>query len=1323
MGRSQSSPQDADESDQGARRGGETGAPSEPSIGTGPASVDRTGPVTSSSLAFLHALAHVSDRTPQEPAGGLDEPGARLGAAGDPERFELHRCLGRGGFGTVYEAFDRARGATVALKVLRRQGGQALLLFKQEFRGLAGIAHPNLVQLYELHGDQDRWFFTMELVDGRDALTAVRSSSAAAGLPFDEARLRALCEQLVLGLFFLHEAGKLHRDVKPSNVLVDARGQVKILDFGLIVDLAGRPLAEVAGTPHYMAPEQAAALPIGPAADWYAVGVILYQALTGRLPIRGPEGVPRPSELVPGVPADLEALCQGLLAEDPAQRPTGADLRAALALREHRGVAPKGGAGFQAGLRFTAAPFIGRAPSLRRLEEALAAARAGRPVVAMVHGSSGIGKGALVQRFLEMNGDDDLARSCGAASEQRSRSDVAPCLALAGRCFEQEAVPYKGVDSLMDALCRRLSAARPADVEAMLPPDAGVLGRLFPVLRQLPGVREASRDRDGAADDIELRRRAFTALRELLARLGRGRTVVLFIDDLPWGDLDSVALLLEILRPPGAPPLLLVVSYRTEDAATSPVLGAFRDGLGALGDAIDLHDIPVGELDAAEAEELARALLEEAKMPAPEGAARAIAAEGRGNALFISELARWAKDTGGEGASAARALSPSAPRLEALLEARIGQLPEPARQLLEVVVVAGHPLARPSAASAALGDQRGADEPQALALLRAGQLLRVRQERGHEELVPYHERIREVALRRLSPDVRKDYHRRLARSLEASGEPEPEQLLLHLRQAGLTTEAGRWAERAAAEAHEALAFDRAARLYREAIELKAEGGADQGALFGHLASALTFAGRPRDAAEAHLSAAARATPAAALSHRRQAMEKLLTGGYTDEGLAVLGRLLRDIGVDAPSSRAGALLSFASIRWKLRARGLGFRERAEQAIPERELLAVDACWSAAAGLTIVDPLRGAALQARHLLLALSVGEPLRVARALFVEAIQSALLGGWLTRQPPSALLTRAAAMAAPSGRREVLGLEALLHGLVAGVRGQLEQAEPFLRESMRLLGEPSIAGAWWQLDLAWSLLSRCLWMRGEIRSIGALLPGLVADARERGNRFGETMLRLSGGVLLSLADDRVEEARDTVRTAEARWRRGGYDMQRSRALLATARIALYNGEGGAAYQTLAAAWPALLWSGLLAMQPIRLEVTCSRGLSALAAADEAKAGEARRLLGVAARDARALRRVPNLAWGRPAAALMQAGVAARGGRLEQALELALEAERGLDATGYALWAAAVRRQRGAWLGGDEGQRLVAAADAWMIERGIRRPARLAVMLTGGGPGR
>src|SRR5438876_5986458 len=252
----------------------------------------------------------------------------------DHPRFVIQRRLGAGGMGVVYQALDREKNQVVALKTLRDAEGASIARFKHEFRALADVSHPNLVSLYELIAHPERLFFTMELVVGKTFLRWVRDGGAAAEEPsssqqstnLDDAeashataparkratsspsprdaatravvqaplnlgRLPAALRELAEGVAALHAAGILHCDLKPSNVLVSPIGAVKILDFGLATELAGEPSPDgrdaIVGTAAYMSPEQGARLALGPPSDWYAVGVMLYQALTGRLPFVG----------------------------------------------------------------------------------------------------------------------------------------------------------------------------------------------------------------------------------------------------------------------------------------------------------------------------------------------------------------------------------------------------------------------------------------------------------------------------------------------------------------------------------------------------------------------------------------------------------------------------------------------------------------------------------------------------------------------------------------------------------------------------------------------------------------------------------------------------------------------------------------------------------------------------------------------------------------------------------------------------------------------------------------------------------------------------
>ena len=217
-------------------------------------------------------------------------------------------------------------------------------------------------------------------------------------------------------------------------------------------------------------------------------------------------------------------------------------------------------------------------------------------------------------------------------------------------------------------------------------------------------------------------------------------------------------------------------------------------------------------------------------------------------------------------------------------------------------------------------------------ILRSGHLIRTRDMDAKEEVEAYHDRIREAVVASLSPEDAKSHHRRLAIALDASGEADPEWLALHWKEAGDLERAADYAIAAAAKAVEALAFDRAARLYSLGLELSSpKEGEPRRRLQVNLGDALSNAGRGGEAAAIYLAASQGAPTAEALELQRRAADQLVRTGHIEEGLPLLRQVLEKVGFRYPETSLGSILAFLFHRLRIRLRGLNFRECDESQI--------------------------------------------------------------------------------------------------------------------------------------------------------------------------------------------------------------------------------------------------------------------------------------------------------------------------------------------------------------------------------------------------------
>jgi len=1146
--------------------------------------------------------------------------------------------------GDVFCAYDRERGAEVALKLLARRSPGGLYRFKREFRSLAEISHPNLVALYEMASHGDEWFFTMELVRGASFLDYVRGPEVAqqrvaaatretqsallrevsftqdtlseAGGPLPESlvvpassapplesvaqfeRLFGALHQLVEAIQALHAAGHLHRDIKPSNVLVGDDGRLVVLDFGVALTLDARDHFHEAntlvGTPAYMAPEQARGHGTR-ASDWYAVGTMLYEALTGRRPFQAgaaelllrlknryrPED---PEVLAPRAPRRLLELCRNLLSIEPQRRSQGHEIAAALGDGDSGRMPADRGS--------PSSVFVGRHDEIRDLYAHFAGS-ARRCRVACVAGPSGSGKSQLAEHFLD---------------SIRPGDDV---LILSGRCFERESVPYKALDSLIDDLCGYLAQRDPAELAELVPPHFETLARVFPVLRRL----EWDWEEEKTPDPYELWRRGVAALRELLLRLSKRQRLVLYIDDVQWGDRESAALLAEALAEPGAPRVLVLATHRTENGRSQFLQSLARRQLA-------MATVEVEPLSDDDARSLAAMLL---------GARAAtrigtnaeltvvdeIVAEAGGNPFFVVALARaWGSE-----------ISPGdtdvLPRgqvtLDELLRDRYRELPPPSRRLLEVVCVAGLPIARDVAhLAASLGDQAQSAE----ILLRNSGLVRALPLRSGEALVAFHDRIREAIAGAVPAARRRHLHANLARSLEASGGADPETLAFHLEGAGRRQRAAVFAAEAARGAFAALAFARAAELFGKALELGEWDAAIVGELQRGLADSLANAGRGVEAAEAYRAAAGNASPGDALDCGRLEAEQYLKAGHIKEGLEVLERVLARAKLSIPKRPIPHFL-WARLRLALRFRGMEPRVRDN---PDALALhRVDVTWVAATTVSFADPTLGFCFVSRHLQFALDAGDLRRLGRALIAECGYRALEGE-AGRKRTGAMVRRVQAIAGEFDDPYLRAFGNCSAAMYHFWLGEFETARDRAERSTAELFD-RCTGALWEVTTAQMFAVWCLFWTGRWSELTDRVPAVLRDAEALSNRHLVANLDCGAPAVRWLVHDDLAGARSARAKAMEPWGQGRYLLFHYYAMLSEVNEALYEGCPEKGWQVIQDNLKPMRKALMMRMPFVRTEVWFTRGRAAVGIARRTSSeAERKRYLKDARRAVRKLRR-------------------------------------------------------------------------------------------------
>ncbi|MBT3217696.1 MAG: hypothetical protein HN348_01285, partial [Proteobacteria bacterium] len=735
----------------------------------------------------------------------------------------------------------------------------------------------------------------------------------------------------------------------------------------------------------------------------------------------------------------------------------------------------------------------------------------------------------------------------------------------------------------------------------------------------------------------------------------------------------------------------LLACFRDQDIKNSPLLDFVEH---ETNQARHLH---LQALEPRDAHRLAASLLPDS---VHDDTVIAVGRESRGNPFFISQMA--AHLTTSIAIPCSNEIS-----LNTVILGRVEKVSATARHLLELIVVASKPISVEAIVHAAGLLDFSAEAMESL--LDAG-LIKVFVVDEVESVESYHDRIRETVLRGLDDGTRVQRHRELATSLEKSSSIDAEALALHLDLAGEPERASVYALTAAKEAAAVLAFDKAAQLFRFVVDRCAPDDDRYRPTLVMLAEALENVGRSPEAADAYLAASVGTKAEERLELLHKAARELLNSGHTERGLEIAGPVLDELQIPYPRTQLGAVISLFRRRLTLRLRGLESQPSTE--LSRRDSLRMDICWSMTTGLGLVDNIRNFDFGSRLILLALSSGEPLQIARGLTIEATIMAALNRPGDRRAAE-IISRIEQIGSDMKSPYVLALAAITSQFNEHAYGHYDASQKLATKALGLFGY--CTSVTWESTMAQGFAVWSLFLLGRIRELIQQTPGLVEDANRRGNVYYANRLRAPFGVTVWLAQGDVSEARQQVENLKSRLSRLNFQAQYYWRPWAETLIELYEDDRDTPWHRIQAQWAQCKRSKLMMLPMIRLHMHILRAMCALAFATvNSDSTSALRTA------SRSLQKVLGLgisggnAWIR----IYQAAIEHQRGRTPVAEKLLTTAGFELEDKMH-LYSAIAHRSRGILIGGDQGHQLIKDADDFMKSEGIVDPARFARMLVPG----
>ncbi len=1039
-------------------------------------------------------------------------------------RYAFLSPLGSGGFANVFLARDLELETNVAIKVLRDFQRDTLSAMRQEFRAIKDIQHPNLVQLFELHGESRDVFFTMEALHGQSADIHVEL------IPTKDRdkETRAVLAQVAEGLGALHAQGTLHRDLKPTNILVTQEGRAVVLDAGLAKAVEEQHTVEVylAGTAVYSSPEQLRGDRLGFASDWYSFGVVAFQLFGGEAPFPWNLGKamvaktkPPPSLTIlrSSIDPKDEEMVRRLMDPDPLERPGLEDIREWL---KDAGV-PRARMSAPAMVERI---FVGRTNEQKRLSKAYRRCRSGEAVGVQIVGDSGIGKSSLVKAWLSERG--------------RERAT------LTGRCYQREHVPFAGFEDIVAALRDR------GALNAIASRARGAIAEAFALGGELPEL---------PADPLAKRALVSDGIGDALRALNKDKPSLIWIDDVQWGGVETGTLLADLMRQEWPSGFLMLITNRPAaegDGACLPTLGKLITPSAK---------IRLGPLSQSSARELAKAHLREEADSEDQADRLVDGAAGHPLLLVQSALRLDAKSAS----------------LEGVLQARFELLEEEAKRLLVTLCVAREPLPRVLAAHAASVQT---ESVAAGALIREGLVERVG--RGGVSIAPFHDALRRAVLELLSGDEIAQQNGAIADALRESGRSEPEKLFAYYVAAQDDARAAEYVFPAARRLVAAFSFERGAELFERGLQLNTlEGDARREAEF-ECADAWIQAGRSERGARQLMKLVDPNSREDDEVVARASLE-FIRAGLIDEGLGLAQETMKALGVDLASTPRRTIAAVLRDRLRLKIRGMKYELRSEEKVPPLQLAAIDWCHALGAVLPVVDTMRAYQLHNQGLLMALRAGEPARLGLALAMEAGFRAVLNGASDKARVDELFKSGRVLIESTATARAWGMLDIIQGSACWSFGDYEGCIDSTERGMDFLRE-HCAGYLWERNFGLTHVLDAYFCVGDLPRLKTVAHTELDEATRRGDLYSRMLYTLRDLPRIALMEDDVPAARATA-PAIGLWPNEGYQVAQMTLLHSQTEVDLYEGNAAQAFERLQASWKDLKGSGLLEVQPFWID--------------------------------------------------------------------------------------------------------------------------------------